>query len=169
MPFRLDIEDDGKIDEIADRYQAVSRRSKDLRPIAGFVQGQWLGSERRLFEARPWRPKSASTRRRYRWTIRPFSAPYRRVRVDPAGPTLRATGHLQDTLTRANEPGQLLRRRSSVGSISITVGLRPKGDAIYGAFLKNGGRDPLSFDDRAVEDTTGDLVDWLLEGDVRDE
>lgn len=165
MPFELRIDDKGLL-EIVDRYHAVSRRATDLRPIAGFVQGQWIASERRLFSERPWTPKSASTRRRYQWPIRPFAARYRRVRVDPFGPTLYATGHLQETLTRANESGQLLRRRSSVGGIKVTVGLRTPGDASYGAILKAKGRNPLSFDDRAVGDTTGDLVNWLLEGDI---
>lgn len=158
MPFRLDI-DQKDFDRIAEGYHAMAGRSSDLRPLGFTVRDRWLESEDRLF-ARGFKPRSASTRLRDRYPVRGFGGAG--VRADPGGRSLFLTGHLERTLTDRASSGQLDQVRTAPGAIYLQLGLKARGDAAYGFYQAKYGRDPLSLDSRAVDDSTGDVVDYLL-------
>lgn len=160
MPLRLDIDQQG-VEAIAAGWQQVSARSEDLRPLGFPARDRWLESERRLFGRHPWPPKSASTRRRYRYPIRQFGTG-RTIRPDPGAPPLTLSGHLEDTLTRRGEPGQLDRVDAHPGRVELTLGLKARGDAAYGHYQRKYGRNPLNFDPVAHEEATGDVVEYLI-------
>lgn len=171
----IEISDDG-FREIAWAYDRIKNHAEDLRPLGPVLRRRWTESEQRLFVRRPWTPKSTSTRRRYRYTVR-HMADDRPHRGSPSGPTMRFTGLLERILTTENSTVALLGGERGIslgrkGGLDVTVGITGRSPVAYGAITNNARRGDrprrqiVVFDDAAHRDAAGDALEYLL-GEVR--
>jgi len=168
VAFRLDI-DQRHIDAIARGYRDLAERAAELRPVGYRVRDRWLEGERRVFRARRWAPRAASTRRRYRWPVRRWrrggTGPMRR---GPVGAVGEFTGEMRKGLTRPRQPGQ----RDSIeggtrGGLDVTVGAQRRGPLAHAHLFDGGaGRRPpravVVFDEIAHGDAAGDVIEYLI-------
>lgn len=132
--------------EAARDYHAKAKRAGDVRPAMERIKDFWLQSEQRQFSSGKGWPD-----------IKPVSREWKMKRgLDPR--VMRATGALERTLTRPNQPGQI----ANTFSTGMVVGIAPAFGK-YPFILAH--KWPLvGFDDKAQSDATELLGRWLQEG-----
>lgn len=131
----------------------IGRRARELGPVGRIIRHRWHESERRILAAGAWAPRLASTRRRYRWT----------VRGRRAGSPGRVTGGMYRALTQPHQAGIT---DIQIGS-SFILGPKVRGQVAHANFFAAGrggqvARDAVDLDDQGLRDAAEDVGEYLI-------
>lgn len=148
-------------------FKAMGRNARTLYPLANKGLERWRESEQRTFASNVrWKPRKASTLRRYRWPIKTLNG--RRMGRSKGRGVGFYTGGLAKALTKPHQPGIKDRAVVGRGKVSLEVGIKGgRQPRAYGRWFETGAgarppRPVVTFDEKAARDLADDTVRHIL-------
>lgn len=167
MTIRLKVDSRG-FDGVVAQTRGIRMRAENLRPLGFAVRDRWLEAEERVFARRPWTPRAASTRKRYRYPVRRWSKGGRgRMRRGPKGRVGTYEDVMERSLTSAHQKGVRDTIIVGRGSLVAQFGVSPRGPVAHAALFHNGAgsrprRPVVVFDRQATRDASADAAAYLV-------